>query len=56
SKSSYSQNKIDFKDLVGILSQKGKLSVKEKAHSFFNSGKTDFKEHKEFLFIVDVKP
>ncbi len=56
SKSSSSQNKIDFKDLVEILSQKGKLSVKEKAHSFFNSGKTDFKEHKEFLFIVEVKP
>ncbi|OPG19306.1 hypothetical protein BFR58_01145 [Helicobacter pylori] len=53
---SSSQNKIGFKDLVGILSQKGKLSVKEKAHSFFNSGKTDFKEHKEFLFIVEVKP
>ncbi len=56
SKSSSSQNKIGFKDLVEILSQKGKLSVKEKAHSFFNSGKTDFKEHKEFLFIVEVKP
>lgn len=56
SKSSSSQNKIGFKDLVEILSQKGKLSVKEKAHSFFNSGKTDFKGHKEFLFIVEVKP
>ncbi|WP_120914933.1 DNA adenine methylase [Helicobacter pylori] len=56
SKSSSSQNKIGFKDLVEILSQKGKLSVKEKAHGFFNSGKTDFKEHKEFLFIVEVKP
>ncbi len=41
SKSSSSQNKIGFK---------------EKAHGFFNSGKTDFKEHKEFLFIVEVKP
>ncbi|WP_104760895.1 DNA adenine methylase [Helicobacter cetorum] len=55
SKSSSSQNKISFENIIDILSQKGKLSIKEKAHSFFNSGKTDFKEHKEFLFIVEVK-
>lgn len=48
SKSSSSQNKIDFKDLMGILSQKGKLSVKEKAHGFLIQEKLILKSIKNF--------
>lgn len=54
SKSKSSQNKISFDEIVAILEQKGKLTIKEKEHHYFNAGKTDFKEHKEFLFIVEL--
>lgn len=55
SKSSSSQNKITMEEIVNILSKKGDLMIKEKTHSYFNAGKTSFDEHKEFLFLVNVK-
>ena len=55
SKSSSSQNKISFEQIEQILSKKGKLSIKEKSHNYFNAGKTELNGHKEFLFIVKVK-
>lgn len=54
SNSSSSINKISFDEIVEILSKKGKLEIKEISHSHFNAGKTNFKNHKEFLFIVKV--
>ena len=50
-KSSASNNKISEKQLVDILSTRGKVTVKEIKHKSFNSGKTDFKDHKEILYI-----
>lgn len=54
-KSSASNNKISEAQLVDILSTRGKVTVKEIAHKSFNSGKTEFKDHKELLYICKVK-
>lgn len=54
-KSSASNNKISEDEIKNILKSKGKLTIKEIGHKFFNSGKTDFKEHKEYLYICEVK-
>jgi adenine-specific DNA-methyltransferase len=50
-RSSASNNKISENQLLDILSAKGKVEVKEIKHKFFNSGKTKFENHKEFLYI-----
>lgn len=53
-KSTASNNKITEEQLVDTLSSRGKVTRKEIAHKFFNSGKTDFKDHKELLFICET--
>ncbi len=53
-KSSASNNKITEEQLIGTLSSKGKVTRKEMAHKFFNSGKTNFKDHKELLYICET--
>jgi len=50
-KSSASNNKISEKELFKILSLKGKVEIKEIKHKSFNSGKTNFADHKEKLYI-----
>lgn len=55
SKSSSSQNKIQLNELTSILSSVGKTKKFEHSHPFFNAGKTEFKDHKEFLFVTKVK-
>ncbi len=51
-KSSASNNKISPEQLERILENRGKiLEIREVGHKFFNSGKTDFKDHKELLYI-----
>ena len=55
SKSNSSENKITHKELLDILNTRGKTKVFEKAYRHFNSGKTDFKNHKEYLFVTHVK-
>ncbi len=55
SKSNSSKNKITLEQIEEILSTKGKTTRYEHNHKFFNSGKTDFSDHKEFLFITKVK-
>lgn len=55
SKSSSSKNKISLEQIEEILSSKGKTTRYEHNHKFFNSGKTDFNDHKEFLFITEVR-
>ena len=37
-----------------ILSAKGKTTIYEKRHQCFNAGKTEFDNHKEFVFITKV--
>lgn len=55
SKSSSSKNKITFEEIEKILSDVGETKIFETKHNFFNSGKTEFDDHKEFLFITEVK-
>lgn len=54
-KSSSSKNKITLEFISDSLSSKGKLKIFNKRHSFFSAGKTDFKNHMEFLFLTEVK-
>lgn len=53
-KSSASNNKISEAQLLESLSSKGKVTRKKIKHRFFNSGKTDFKNHKEILYICET--
>ncbi len=54
SKSSSSQNKITHQQIKDILDKKGKTKIFEKEYRHFNSGKTDFIDHKEYLFVTHV--
>lgn len=54
SKSNSSKNKITLTQLKEILDLRGGTKVFEKAHPCFNAGKTDFSNHKEFVFITKV--
>ena len=54
SKSKSSKNKIQYEEIINSLQNIGELEVYSKKHKFFNAGKTDFKDHKEFLFITKV--
>jgi len=54
SKSNSSRNKIELDFITEVLSNKGTTKVFEKAHQFFNAGKTNFADHKEMLFITKV--
>ncbi|MBO4556768.1 MAG: DNA adenine methylase, partial [Elusimicrobiales bacterium] len=55
SKSSSSRNKITLEQIQDILSKKGIVKCFQKEYRHFNAGKTDFKGHKEFLFITKAK-
>ncbi len=50
-RSSASNNKISSSQLFNILSVRGKVKVREIKYKYFNSGKTNFNNHKEFLYI-----
>ena len=52
SKSNSSQNKITLQEIKDILTSKGKTKVFEKDYRHFNAGNTDFKNHKEYLFVT----
>ena len=54
-KSSSSKNKISHEQILHSLNSVGITKVFEKKHDFFNSGKTKFQDHKEFLFITKVE-
>ena len=53
-KSVASNNKITEEQIIKILSKKGTVTKKEIDYRFFNTGKTDFKEHKEYLYLCEV--
>lgn len=55
SKSSSSKNKITLEEIKEILEEKGKTKVFDKPYKFFNAGKTDLKNHKEYVFITKVE-
>ncbi len=54
SKSSSSKNKITLEEIKEILEEKGKTKVFDKPYKFFNAGKTNLKNHKEYVFITKV--
>ena len=54
SKSSSSKNKITLEEIKSILNQKGKTKILKKKHAHFNSGKTNFDDHHEYLFITKI--
>jgi adenine-specific DNA-methyltransferase len=55
SKSNSSKNKITLEEIEKILNQKGETQKFSTSHKFFNTGKTEFDDHKEYIFIVKVK-
>ncbi len=54
-KSSSSENKIPLEQMQAILEQRGETKVFESAHRFFNTGKTEFDDHKELLFVTKIR-
>jgi adenine-specific DNA-methyltransferase len=54
SKSSSSENKIKLEEIENILKGRGKTKIFESSHKYFNTGKTEFDNHKEFLFLTKV--
>ena len=54
SKSSSSENKIKLEQLEGVLKKCGKTMVFNQEFKPFNSGKTEFDDHREYLFITEV--
>lgn len=54
-KSHSSKNKITLEEIEKTLCKKGKTKIFKKSHKYFNSGKTEFNDHQEFIFITKVK-
>jgi adenine-specific DNA-methyltransferase len=54
SKSNSSKNKITLEQIEDVLKSTGETKIYERSHKYFNSGKTKFNDHKEFLFITKV--
>lgn len=55
SKSGSSKNKITLEEIRSILEQRGKTTIYDCAHKCFNTGKTEFIDHKELLFVTEVQ-
>lgn len=55
SKSNSSKNKITLEEIEEILKSVGDTKIFEKKHQQFNTGKTDFDDHREYLFVTKVK-
>ncbi len=54
SKSKSSENKIKLEEIVDVLNKCGNTQVFTHHHNPFNSGKTEFEDHREYLFITEV--
>jgi adenine-specific DNA-methyltransferase len=52
--SSASNNKISEEFIIETLSTKGIIHIEESNYRYFNSGKTNFVNHKEKLYICEV--
>lgn len=55
SKSSSSKNKITLEQIEESLEKRGRTKVFDQPYKYFNAGKTDFEDHKEYLFITRVE-
>ncbi|OIO73583.1 MAG: hypothetical protein AUJ85_07620 [Elusimicrobia bacterium CG1_02_37_114] len=54
SKSNSSRNKITLREIEKVLQMRGKTKVFEKNYRHFNTGNTNFNNHKEYLFVTKV--
>lgn len=54
SKSTSSENKIKLEQIEEVLNKCGTTKVFAHKHQAFNAGKTEFDDHKEYLFITEV--
>lgn len=54
SKSKSSRNRISLEDLEATLSSRGVTKVFAHDYTAFQAGRTDLKDHKEFLFITEI--
>lgn len=54
SKSSSSENKIKLEQLEDVLNKCGNTQIFNHEFKAFNSGKTEFDDHREYLFITEV--
>ena len=54
SKSTSSENKIKLEQLEEVLNKCGETQVFNHEFKAFNSGKTEFDDHREYLFITEV--
>lgn len=55
SKSTSSQNKITLEQIEQSLNKRGSTKVFDRSYRYFNAGKTEFDNHKEYLFITRVE-
>ena len=55
SKSSSSRNKITLEEIEEILSARGITTRYEQSYRYFNTGKTNLDDHKEIVFITEIK-
>ena len=46
---------LGINEIEKILRTKGKLKRFSIEHNYFNTGKTEFADHKEYVYIVEVK-
>ncbi len=54
SKSKSSENKIKLEQIQEVLDKCGTTKVFVHSHNPFNAGKTEFGDHKEYLFITEI--
>lgn len=54
SKSSSSRNKVTLPQIKDVLERKGSTEIFAKDYKHFNAGKTNFHNHKEYLFVTKV--
>lgn len=55
SRSKSSQNKISLEQIQTLLQARGETRVFTHQYNAFNTGKTDLKDHKEYLFFTAVR-
>lgn len=54
SKSTSSRNKIKLEQIQEVLDKCGNTKMFARSHNPFNAGKTEFEDHREYLFITEV--
>jgi adenine-specific DNA-methyltransferase len=54
SKSKSSKKKMTLEEIKNVLNERGITKIFKTKHAAFNSGKTDFEDHMEMLFVTKV--